>query len=241
MPDLIFKHPKLVKIYDLFDGERADLIHYLEIAREFSAETIIDLGSGTGCFAAILADSGFNVIAVEPALASLEYAKTLRDSARIEWHSGDASSLRENTADIAFMTGNVAQVFLSDQEWMATLRALFNSIRTGGHLVFEARKPEIKAWYEWTKEKTFCLRESPEFGTVESWCEVTDVTEDLVSFRWNYHFIADGEVLTSESTLRFRSKDEYIKSLHDAGFIVDEIREAPDRLGKEFVFITRKI
>ena len=47
-------------------------------------------------------------------------------------------------------------------------------------------------------------------------------------------------MLTSDSTLRFRAKDEFVTSLASAGFVVDDIREAPDRPGKELVFIARR-
>jgi hypothetical protein len=50
-------------------------------------------------------------------------------------------------------------------------------------------------------------------------------------------FEADGSTLTSDSTLRFRSREELDASLHAAGFQVREIRDAPDRPGKELVYL----
>ena len=47
-------------------------------------------------------------------------------------------------------------------------------------------------------------------------------------------------MLTSDSTLRFRSRDELATSLIAAGLVVDEVRDAPDRPGREFVFIARR-
>lgn len=41
------------------------------------------------------------------------------------------------------------------------------------------------------------------------------------------------------STLRFRSRGALIDSLVGCGFQVDEIRDAPDRPGSEFVFVAR--
>ena len=52
------------------------------------------------------------------------------------------------------MTANVAQVFLTDGEWAATLRAIRGSLRPGGWLVFETRDPARRAWGEWTPELT---------------------------------------------------------------------------------------
>jgi len=53
-------------------------------------------------------------------------------------------------------------------------------------------------------------------------------------------FHADGTVLTSDSTLRFRSEEELRASLRAEGFEVLELRDAPDRPGRELVFIARR-
>ncbi len=62
----------------------------------------------------------------------------------------------------------------------------------------------------------------------------------LVTFRWTYVFAADGQVLTSDSTLRFRERQEVEADLAAEGFEVVEVRDAPDRPGKEFVFVARR-
>jgi hypothetical protein len=61
-----------------------------------------------------------------------------------------------------------------------------------------------------------------------------------VSVRSVFVFEADGTVLTSNSTLRFRERGEIAESLDANGYLLDEVREAPDRPGVEFVFITRR-
>jgi hypothetical protein len=48
-------------------------------------------------------------------------------------------------------------------------------------------------------------------------------------------------VLTSDSTLRFRSETEICDSLQGLGYVVEEIRDAPDRPGRELVFLARRI
>lgn len=61
-----------------------------------------------------------------------------------------------------------------------------------------------------------------------------------MTFRWTYVFAADGQVLTSDSTLRFRERQEVEADLAAEGFEVVEVRDAPDRPGKEFVFVARR-
>jgi hypothetical protein len=77
-------------------------------------------------------------------------------------------------------------------------------------------------------------------GAVESWIEVGSVRPGLVSFRQVFAFAADGTVLTSESTLRFRTRDELTASVAVAGLVVEDVREAPDRPGRELVLLTRR-
>ncbi len=68
---------------------------------------------------------------------------------------------------------------------------------------------------------------------------MTEVFLPYVSFRHTFVFHADGAVLTSDSTLRFRSGEETRHSLLAAGFVIQEVRDAPDRPGRELVFIAR--
>jgi hypothetical protein len=66
------------------------------------------------------------------------------------------------------------------------------------------------------------------------------VHADLVTFRSTFVFQADGTTLTSDSTLRFRRREEVADSLRLAGFELDDLRDAPDRPGRELVFIARR-
>jgi hypothetical protein len=60
-----------------------------------------------------------------------------------------------------------------------------------------------------------------------------------VSFRWTYVF-PDGEVLTSDSTLRFREREEVEDVLLAEGYDVADVRDAPDRPGRELIFVARR-
>jgi hypothetical protein len=141
--------------------------------------------------------------------------------------------------DMVTMTANVAQVFLTDGDWLATLAAVRAALCPGGRLIFESRDPARRAWEEWTEERTKTTTHIPGVGPVTEWVQVTDVEDDLVTFASPNVFEADGTVITSRSTLRFRSRGEIEKSLVTVGFVVDEVRDAPDRPGRELVFVVR--
>jgi SAM-dependent methyltransferase len=237
MADAQFEVGRLAGLYDPLDPDRSDLDVYRGMAEEFGARSVLDIGCGTGTFACMLAGHGIEVIGVDPAAASLDIARGKPGAERVRWVLGDATGLPPLQVDFATMTGNVAQVFLTDEEWSATLRGVYAALRAGGRLVFETRDPGRKAWLEWNREATYSRDDVPGAGEVETWCELTDVSGDYVSFRTTYVFGADKAVMTSDSTLRFRGRAEIEGSLAAAGFVLEDVRDAPDRPGREWVFV----
>jgi SAM-dependent methyltransferase len=237
MVDALFAHPRLAAIYDAIDGDRADLDVYAKIVAEFGARRVLDIGCGTGTFALKLADRGLEVTGVDPAAASLDVARAKPNAERVRWIHGDARAIPRLRFDLATMTGNVAQAIVDPDDWAATLINAHQSLKPGGRLVFETRDPAFRAWREWNREATYQVTEIPGVGTVESWIDLIDVSEPLITFRSTRVFASNGQVLTSDSTLRFRERDEVEAALVAHGYTVDEVRGAPDRPGREFVFI----
>lgn len=240
MPDAIFAHPRLAAVYDAFDGHRGDLNFYLGLVDELAAKLVLDVGCGTGSLAVRLAADGRTVTGVDPAEASLIVARLKDGAEKVRWIHGDATELPALGADLAMMTGNVAQVFLADDQWNQVLRSIGSALRPGGYLVFETRRPEYRAWQEWAADTGLVTLQVPGAGVVEQRREVTRVDLPFVSFRYSYRFADDGVVVTSDSTLRFRSREEVESSLAVHGYRVAEVRDAPDRPGREFVFIARR-
>jgi SAM-dependent methyltransferase len=235
MADENFRHPRLAAVYDVLDSDRSDLEVYLAIAEKLEARTVLDIGCGTGTFALLLADRGYEVTGVDPARASLDVARNKPGAERVRWIDGDATQLPPMQVDLATMTGNAAQAIVEEAAWHGTLRGASEALRPSGHLVFETRDPARRAWTEWNRAETHRVTE-----VAETWIDLLEVEGPLVSFRGTYVF-PDGEVLTSDSTLRFRARDEVEADLIANGYVVDEVRGAPDRPGRELVFFARRL
>jgi SAM-dependent methyltransferase len=237
MADELFVHPRLAAIYDALDSDRRDLDAYVGVVEEFGARRVLDVGCGTGVFALLLADRGVEVVGVDPAAASLDVARAKPGADQVRWIHGDATALPPLQVDLATMTGNAAQAVVDPRVWQDTLRGVYAALRPGGRFVFETRDPAKRAWEAWNREATYRFTELPGVGAVERWLDLIDVSGPLVTFRGTYVFAEDGQVLTSESTLRFREREEVEAELAAHGYVVEDVRDAPDRPGLEFVFV----
>lgn len=231
---------RLAQLYDPLNGERDDLDVYAAMADEFGALSIVDIGCGTGTFACLLASRGLTVTAVDPSASSLDIARAKPGAELVRWVHGVATDLPPLRADLATMTANVAQEIVSDDDWRMALRGALAALRPGGRLVFETRDPAQKAWLAWNRGETYLRTTIPGIGGLETWFELNEISDGVVTFSGIYHFESDGLRLNPTSSLRFRTRDQVAASLAEAGFALDEIRDAPDRPGKELVFIARK-
>jgi len=240
VPTNVIEHPRLAAVYDALDPDRSDLDAYVAIAEEQGARRVLDVGCGTGTFALLLAARGVEVVGVDPSRAFLDVARAKPGADRIRWIHGDAGDLPPFVADLATMTANVAQSIVSETDWGRTLRGIHDALGRSGRLVFETRDPGFEAWRTWNRDDSYCVTEIDGVGKVESWHDVTDVSGALVSFRSTCMF-ADGEAVVSESTLRFRTRSEVEADLTEQGYLLEEVRDAPDRPGRELVFVARRL
>ncbi len=217
-----YVNPRLVELYDIENPRGADTDFYVSLAAELNAQRIVDLGCGTGLLTRELATADRQVIGVDPSPAMLAFARRQPGAERVQWVEGDASASGTREADLLVMTGNVAQVFLDDADWLNTLAAIHAALRPGGYLAFESRNPEDRGWERWNRADSYGKFDSPN-GLMESWVEVVSVGDSRVRFEGHNVFLATGEVVVVKSELRFRSLAELTKSLTDSGFTVEHV------------------
>jgi SAM-dependent methyltransferase len=231
-----FDNPRIAAVYDTFDADRSDLDVYAAMVTEFGAASVLDLGCGTGTLAIMLAARGFDVTGVDPAGAMLDVARAKPNAGRVRWIHGNAASLPALLrVDLVTMTGNAAQAIVDDEAWQSTLRGVRDALRPGGRFVFETRKPAARAWETWNREQSHVVVDG-----MESWEEVTKIEWPIVTFDSTTLF-PDGTRVVATSTLRFREQTEVEADLLAAAFVVEDVRDAPDRPGRELVFVARLI
>lgn len=242
--DQHYVDPRLVALYDRDNPRGVDTEFYLRLAADLDARHIVDLGCGTGLLTRELAVDGRQVVGIDPAPAMLAVARRQPGAERVRWVEGDASALETPAADLVVMTGNVAQVFLDDGEWAATLRAIHAALRSGGHIAFETRNPDDRAWEQWHRDATYERIDSP-YGPMECWLELVSVGSGGVRIEGHNVFTATGEVVVASSELRFRSQQEVTASLITAGFTVEQVYGDWERgpltsASRVMVFIARR-
>jgi len=242
--DQHYTDPRLVELYDIDNPRGADTDFYVQLAADLAAHRILDLGCGTGLLTRELAVADRQVVGIDPSSAMLAVARRQTGADRVQWVEGDSSALGTPEADLVVMTGNVAQVFLDDAEWAATLRAIHAALRSGGHLAFESRNPDDRAWERWNRDATFERIESP-YGPMECWLELVSVGNGRVRFEGHNVFTSTGEVVVASSELRFRSLAELTDSLNNAGFTVEQVcgdwnRGPVSSTSRVMVFVARR-
>ena len=234
--DAHYTDPALVSRYDAENSGRDDTLFYLDLAARLQAQTVVDVGCGTGVLAVALATTDLpptvgrrTVVGVDPAAPMLDVARARPGAEQVTWVEGTVDALLDadqpvaaGSVDLVVMTGHVAQVFLTDDDWAHVLQAAATLLRPGGHLSFETRDPDARAWTRWTPYRTRETTTGDDGVVSTGWVEVTSVADGLVTFD-GHTVLEDGVDRVSTSTLRFRSRSEVEDSLAAAGFDVVEL------------------
>lgn len=219
-------HPRIVSLYDNDNPDGPDHDFYRALARD--ASRIIDLGCGTGILTVTLAGQAWaiangpkrTVIGVDPSTAMLDYARQRPGAENVTWIEGDSRRIPGRDAELAIMSGNVAQ-HIPDSHWKQTLADLRKSMAQGGVLAFESRNLQARAWESWGDgEKTSRMTDH---GLLVEWEEVTTADDRTVKLTSHNMFADAEETVTESQRLIFRSRSELEESLHDCGFAIEAV------------------
>lgn len=238
---------RLAEVYDVECAGRWDHDFYLALATELGAESVVDIGCGTGVFAVDVAARGMRATGVDPAAAVLDIARARPGGDSVDWVHGTPSALPTASANLAVMMGHVAQYFLTDDEWATLLAETTRLLVPGGHLAFETRNPALDWASRWTKQNTTEVLPHPRGGDFTSWVQVVDRATTGDGYTMTHEgntVLPDGSHLRAAETLRFRSPAEVRQSLATAGFEIEQVwggwnRETFDSGSTEMIVLAR--
>ncbi len=218
--DMADYDPRVVDLYDLDNPDGPDHDFYRAIADEVSAESVLDLGCGTGILSVTLAHDNRNVVGVDPSPAMLAYARRRAGADAVKWVLGDSTSIPREEFDVAVMTGNVAQ-HIPDTDWDRTLADLRHALKTGGTLSFETRNPATREWEHWASEEHTTRDTS--HGPLTEWQDVSELSPGIVQLEAHNLFENTGETVTETLVLAFRDHATLEGQLNAAGFEVQAV------------------
>jgi SAM-dependent methyltransferase len=208
--------------YDQLNAADDDYRYYAALAARLDAGRVVDLGCGTGSLGVLLATVGCEVVGVDPDQDMLDVARSRPGGERVTWRQGYADALDSDWADLAVMSGHVAQVFVDDAEWRDVLAELRRGLRAGGGLAFETRNPTARGWERWTRRQTSRVVAGGE-GEHEFWHELVSVDLPQVTYATYVRDLRTGEQSGDEETLTFRDEATLRADLQRAGFEVEHI------------------
>jgi ubiquinone/menaquinone biosynthesis C-methylase UbiE len=218
-----FSDPRLVPIYDTVNPIEEYRDFYLNLAANLKAARIIDLGCGTGLLTRELAKHGHQMIGIEPSALMLDVARRQPTAQPITWRQGSTDQLGPDKADLAIMTGHVAQFFLSDTDWNTHLTALHRALKPGGYLAFESRNPQTQPFTTWPTSEAHSILQDPQVGHIEWWAQNIEFFGDRATYEIHYYIKSSGDEIVSHNELVFRSQEQLSDSLKAAGFVVEQV------------------
>jgi SAM-dependent methyltransferase len=230
--------------YDELNADDHDYRFYATLADELDARRVVDLGCGTGTLARLLATSGRSIVAIDPDPDMLRVARGKPGADAVDWRLGYSDVADAGWADLAIMSGHVAQVFVEDDAWATVLVDLHRALRPGGVLAFESRNPTARGWERWTREGTLRTVETDD-GPVEFWHETLDVALPRVTYATYDRNLATGVESSDSEVLAFRDAATLGTSLGTAGFDVaslygDWSRTPVTGTSRELIVIARR-
>lgn len=205
--------------YDRLNPDDADHRFYAALADEIGAGRVLDLGCGTGTLTRLLASPGRAAVGIDPDPEMLRVARQRPGAGNVDWRLGHSDSADPGGADLAVMSGHVAQVFRDDAAWRTALHDLHRALVPGGTLAFESRNPAARAWDRWTRQATLRTVDTPD-GPVEFWHETAWESLPLVAYDTLTRNPRTGEQTSDRDVLAFRDAATLETSLRTAGFVV---------------------
>lgn len=218
--DRLYDDPELAQFYDVENASGADFDYCAGLAEE--ADSLLDLGCGTGAFLAGLAGER-RLVGVDPAAAMLAIARQRPGGERVTWIEADARRFRSDERfALIVLTGHAFQVFLTEADQRAVLATIAAHLAPAGRFVFDSREPAAEAWRGWGPEDSRRTLAHPTLGAVEAWSDARqDPATGIVTYETHYRVRATQAYHRAESKIAFPTKQALAAMIEEAGLRVE--------------------
>lgn len=218
-----FTDPLLVQAYDSINALSEDADFWLRETEKLAPKTIIDFGCGTGLLTCELAKKGYEVTGIDPAGPMIDLAKEKPFAEKVNWIVGNYSALKGCNADLLLMTSHVVQFLLTDDEFNGVIKNAYESINSGGHILFDSRRSLTESFAKWPTKENPRHATDPQLGEIEYWCNILSTTDSLAKYELHYHFKDSDKTVVSTDSIIFRPKDVIEEALQEAGFTIKTV------------------
>jgi len=211
-----YQDPQIAAIYEMANPLAEDGEFFLSLAGTHSC-SVLDLGCGTGTLCCALGERGHRVTGVDPAAAMLAIARSKPYAEHVEWIESSAQEYRsQRRFDLVIMTGHAFQVLLCDNEMLAALETMQRHLKEGGRVAFESRNPHVDWVGAWTGRSRVLSD-----GQITETITITGAEGEFISFQTSY--VTPGGTLTTNSTLRFPSREHVLDLITRSGLMVRDV------------------
>jgi SAM-dependent methyltransferase len=215
--DALYNDPALARLYDWDCPWTADHDWFAALVQG----SVLDLGCGTGMFAAEMARRGHLVTGVDPARPMLDIARQRKGGGQVVWIEADARDLDLGRQfETVLMIGHAFQTLLTRDDRARVLATIARHLAPGGRFFLDSRNPCAREWENWGRAETHAILPHPEFGMIERWNEAEEVVPGLVSYQTHYR-LPGGQHLTAVSRIAFPAFDELCAAVVEAKLRVE--------------------
>lgn len=208
----------VVAIYDENNPDGDDHDFFRRLATETHAQSIVDLGCGTGILTVTLVGPGRSVVGIDPAPAMIQYASQRPGGYSVQWLLGTSALIPPQSADLVVMSGNVAMHIIGD-DWHQVLEDIARGLKPGGRLAFETRNPQARAWDEWSRDQQ--TRDTAMGRLQERIMIEPPDRQGIVTMRSHREFLESGYITDTVQELHFRSYEQVVQALNQADLTIE--------------------
>jgi hypothetical protein len=130
------------------------------------------------------------------------------------------------------------------------LKAVYNSLKIGGKLVFDSRNPDNYKCFNNFGSIDWSTIDNPQvysssLGKVKYWRSILEINQNKILYQNHYELLDSKDKLVSTNELIFRSLKEISQFLTKVGFKINQIYgdfewNLANNQRSEFVFVTTK-